>query len=184
MRRISRRFAAAVMVAWLVMLANSGRAQESEETTAGGTTVQNAPKHANGYRVEFVIRELEEGKRVNVRSYLMMVVENRVAKVRVGSRVPYAAGEHQFQYQDVGMNIDCRLFQEPDNSLALVTSIDWSSLAANEGAGSLPNNPVLRQLKFTADSLIPPAKPTVIGSMDDVASNHRYEIEVTATKVK
>jgi len=39
-------------------------------------------------------------------------------------------------------------------------------------------------LKFTADSLIPPAKPTVIGSMDDVASNHRYEIEVTATKVK
>jgi len=183
MRRISRRFAAAVMVAWLVTLANSGRAQESEETTAGGTTVQKAPKHANGYRVEFVIRELEEGKRVNARRYLMMVVENRVAKVRVGSRVPYAAGEHQFQYQDVGMNIDCRVFQEPDNSLALVTSIEWSSLAANEGAGTLPNNPVFRQLKFTADSLIPPAKPTVIGSMDDVASNHRYEIEVTATKV-
>jgi len=31
---------------------------------------------------------------------------------------------------------------------------------------------------------VTPGRPTVVASMDDVESNRRYEIEVTATKVK
>jgi hypothetical protein len=31
---------------------------------------------------------------------------------------------------------------------------------------------------------VKPGKPTLVASMDDVVTNRRYEIEVTATKVK
>lgn len=186
MRRILIGITAAVMAAWLVTVAGSAWGQETEEKTSGGAPARNAPKLATGYRVEFVIRELEDGKRVNARNYVMLIESDTpgYTKLRVGSRISYATAVDQFQLQDVGMNIDCRLVQQPDSSLELVTSIDWSSLAPYEGTGGRPDRPVVRQLKFAGNSLIPAAKPTMIGTMDDVASNHHYEIEVTATKVK
>ena len=170
MRGISKACPAVVAGIVLIMLVHSGWAQEAGERAGSTATSQSVPKKANGYRVDFVIRELEDGKRVNARSYMMMIDSDRpgYAKLRVGSRVPIATGANQVQYQDVGMNIDCRLVQEPDDSLGLATSIEWSSIAPDEGSSRPVNNPVLRQLRFVADSPIPAAKPSVIGTMDEI----------------
>src|SRR5438552_4841705 len=66
------------------------------------------------YRVDLKLNELEKGKTVNTRSYVMVMAKSKGqrsanGRIRVGSRVPYASKAGEFQYQDVGMNIDCNL---------------------------------------------------------------------------
>jgi hypothetical protein len=72
----------------------------------------------------------------------------------------------------------------------LSTGFESSSVVAPErlkeqqGASGPVVPPVLRQVRFSGNSLVALGKPTVISTLDDVTSNRRYEIEVTVTKVK
>ena len=67
-----------------------------------------------------------------------------------------------------------------------VVHVDVEGLLKPEEAGlsAAERNPVFRTNIFRSEAVIPLGKPTVVGAMDDVASNRRYEIEVTATKVR
>ena len=69
---------------------------------------------------------------------------------------------------------------------ALDLHVDVEGLLKPEEAGlsAAERNPVFRTNIFRSEAVIPLGKPTVVGAMDDVASNRRYEIEVTATKVR
>jgi len=134
------------------------------------------------YRLEFNVRELDSGKRVNSRNYMMMAQEGSFAKIRVGNRVPYQTAEKQYQYNNVGMNIDCRPHEQQEG-LALDIMVDFSSVAPpSETAPSY--NPVFRSNRSEVQAVVALGKPTLVASLDDVESNRRYEIEVTATKVK
>jgi len=55
---------------------------------------------------------------------------------------------------------------------------------ANSEMSSTPSTPVIRRLHLEDDTLVVPGKPAVVGSIDDVTADRRYEVEVTATKVK
>jgi len=171
--------------------ASAVRAQEAKETPAGEPT---AAVPSAIYRVEYVVREIEKGKPANTRSYILMArsdVKGRGewAKFRVGSRVPIPTtmtktegplASTQFQYQNVGMNIDSRL-SGTDKGLIVGTILDLTSVGNPEMSGALP---VLRQLRLEDDTLVVPGKPALVGSIDDVTADRRYEIEVTATKIK
>ncbi len=155
------------------------------------------------YRVEFMFTELEDGKKVNTRSYAIDVVRgtsNHDASkgmFRVGSRVPVATGSFrpgsgssgsatavntQFQYIDIGMNVDCRLWGS-DDDLTLHSAIEVSSVSTPQEVGGT-SQPVVRQTKTELESAITPGKPSVIASLDEVDSPRRIEIAVTATKLK
>ena len=43
---------------------------------------------------------------------------------------------------------------------------------------------VTRHLDLEDDALVVPGKPGMVGSIDDVTAERRYEVEVIATKVK
>ena len=43
---------------------------------------------------------------------------------------------------------------------------------------------MIRRLHLEDDTLVVPRKSAVVGSIDDVTADRRYEVEVTATKVK
>jgi hypothetical protein len=181
--KIYKTLVLAVTLACSVPL-NHARAAQNPEKEKANVALTTQPKSSTGFRLEYSIRELEDGKRVNGRNYTLLVIEDDWGKIRVGNRVPYAASSGTqtatlYQYQDVGMNIDSRL-HEQENGLVLRTSIEWSSVASGEHS----NNPVFRQLRFDSQSVIPQGKPTILGTMDDVTSTHRYEIEVTATKIR
>ncbi|MBZ5544138.1 MAG: hypothetical protein LAO07_10725 [Acidobacteriia bacterium] len=167
----------------------SAAAQEAPKSAEHGTpAVAAETKPVSVYRLDFVVRELEDGKRLNLRNYSLSAKSRQWASLRVGSRIPIMTGESQMQYQDVGINIDC-MPGEHDDQILLSTRFESSSVVApdktTEGAGvRSPTTPIFRQVKFSGDSLLAPGKPTVIGTLDDVATNRRYEIEVTVTKVK
>jgi hypothetical protein len=141
-----------------------------------------AQKQITAYRLEFNVRELDNGKRVNSRNYMMMAEDGSFAKIRVGNKVPYQTAEKQYQYNNVGMNIDCRPHEQQEG-LALDIMVDFSSVAPpSETAPSY--NPVFRSNRSEVQAVVPFGKPILVTSLDDVESNRRYEIEVTATKVK
>jgi hypothetical protein len=148
-----------------------------------------APKSLNSYRVDFLLTELEDGKKNNSRTYSLMAREGILNKLRAGVRVPIATNMGsipQFQYLDVGMNIDCRV-EEREGSLVLNAVADSSSFSLPgepKAPGSVAEQPVIRQMRSEINTVISLGKTTLISSMDDPSSKRRFQLEVTATKVK
>jgi hypothetical protein len=104
-------------------------------------------------------------------------------KLRIGARIPVTTGPgEQFQCVDVGMNIDCWLEQR-DNQLEL-SVIDASSIVLpEEQKAPVARQPVLHSMRSEIHSVASSGKPTLIG-MDDASGTRRFQLEVTATKVK
>jgi hypothetical protein len=173
------KLAIALLVSCLPLIPNSASAQQ-EKGKEAATTEQ---KPVVTYRIEFNVREIEDGKRLNSRNYVMVVEEGSYASFRVGNRVPIVGGEKGPQYLDVGMNIDCRPRQRGDG-VSLDIRVESLSVVAQEQPPTAIPNPLLRQQRSNIAPVVALGKPTVVASMDDVVSNRRYEIEVTATKVK
>jgi hypothetical protein len=152
-----------------------------------------APKHC--YALNYVVKELDGTKVINQRSYVLNTFASNApggewTRLRVGNRVPVFVHSQEkgssntvtdFNYIDVGVNIDNRL-REAGDALALEVTADISSVAEMPSGVGLP--PTVRQIKGTAASLIYPGKPAVVFSADDPGSQHRFELQVTATLVR
>jgi hypothetical protein len=176
-RTISIRLTIALMSFCLPLALSSASAQEDK---AKESAAEQKPIVA--YRVEFNVREFEDGKQLNSRKYMMVVAEGDQGMIRVGNKVPYQTGEKQYQYHDVGMNIDCRP-RDRESGIELNVGVEVSSVVP-QGEAAPTFNPVFRSQSTRVFPIVTPGKPTVVASMDDVVTNRRYEIEVTATKVK
>lgn len=146
---------------------------------------------SESYKIDFTVNEIENGKKINSRSYQMLLRAEAAPKwsdkqeLRVGSRVPVdlGPGPGSIQYEDVGMNLDCRLMPIANGKVILDTSWAYSALENEHGPGSDTQRPVFHQVKSGGQAVVPLDKPTVITEMDDVASSHRYVFEVKVTKV-
>jgi len=138
------------------------------------------------YRLDFVTKELDGGKAANSRTYSLVISNSPTSKggsVRVGSRLPIQSQPvGNFQYYDLGVNIDCRPVREMGSQLALDVAAEISSVAISAD-GITPSNlpPIVRQNKWSSSALIPVGKPAVIFSSDDPSSKRTMQIEVTAT---
>lgn len=148
------------------------------------------PRASNDvYKVEYIFSELQDGKKVNARSYTVLVRPMDKGSVRLGSRIPIATGvskegnplvnTSQFMYLDVGVNIDCSV--EPlDSEVHLYTGVDLSRVAPENRIGQ----PIVRTTKVQLHNVVPLGKSTLITSADEVDTTGRFQIEATVTKVK
>jgi hypothetical protein len=144
------------------------------------------------YKLEFTVHQFENGKKINDRSYAVIVERGRARddanrySLKAGSKIPVVTGSSsggisQYNYVDIGMNFDCRLWG-PDDGLMLQSTVEVSSLSMPQ-QGS-PNQPTVRQAKADLVSPISSAKPVTIASFDEVDAPRRMDIEVTATKLR
>jgi hypothetical protein len=136
------------------------------------------------FQLNFVVKELEQGKVSNARAYSMMVPTfDAHASIRSGNRVPIPMGGSagSVNYVDVGVNIDCRALKEIQNQLALAVTSEISS-AATESASSGP--PLIRNARWNSDVIVQIGKPTVIFSSDDPTTKRQVQLELTATPIK
>jgi len=169
-------------------------AQEAAKEGSGSKEL-TARRPGNIYRLEYMLHELENGKHINTRNYTLMVSAGSLfaanaANVgdwtgfRVGSRIPMATGKDQLQWQyfDLGVKINCRL-KERENDLLVETNLEINSVAEAE-ITSVPKTPVIRSLSLSSITQAVPGKPALVGSVDDVTANRRYEIQVMAAKAK
>lgn len=141
------------------------------------------------YKLEFTVHQFENGKKINDRSYSVIVERGRAREdanrysLKAGSKVPVVTGSSsaaasQYSYMDIGMNFDCRLWGR-DDDLTLQSTVEVSSIS--QGSSS---QPTVRQAKADLVSPIGGAKPVTIASFDEVDAPRRMDIEVTATKLR
>jgi hypothetical protein len=159
------------------------------------TKAPQTPGHF--YHIDFVVQELgADGKPVNIRSYAATVStdpRDHGTSIRTGSRIPVATGSYpsgspqalvntQFQYVDVGVNIDARNAHEIGRQLSLDLVADVSSIGATNDASL--HQPVIRQNKWQASVLIPIGKATVVFTSDSLDSKGSMQIVATATALQ
>jgi hypothetical protein len=148
-------------------------------------------KFGSEYRLDFKISELEDGKKLNSRSYTLLLEPHEAGKLRIGTRVPIQTGgpdNKQITYIDVGQNIDCQVRNETERIVGLIVDMDFSNFGMTEqlrtAGGASNGNPVLQQFRITTKTDLEVGKPTVINTFDDPSSKRTFQIEVTATRVR
>ena len=117
--------------------------------------------------MKYKVDEVENGKTINSRSYTMMVKNGSSATVRIGSRVPYNTGGSQFQYQNVGMNINCKISRE-EGGLIVHTKVDMLSVQGKGAEAASESHPVIGQFQVENSTVVDLGKPEFVGSADDV----------------
>src|SRR5262245_34323328 len=85
------------------------------------------PDAVGFYRLDYVMYELEDGKRTNERTFTINAATNRrQTGIRVGTRVPLPGGDKGVIYMDVGLRINATLDDTPDG-LMLQSRVDLNS---------------------------------------------------------
>ena len=164
--------------------------QPGKQAQTGEEAKEKASQGVTVYRVNYKVSEVESGNTINSRSYTLMAQPGKTMSVRIGNKVPYTTANNtgkgfisSIQYSNVGMDIDCTIDNQ-GGDLLVHTKLDMNTLAAKEPQTALERPPVFNNLRLVDTTSAKIGKPTFVGSVDDVASNRQYVIEVTVTKEK
>ena len=101
----------------------------------------------------------------------------------MSSQVPVPAGVADVRYFEAGLNLDCKL-REHENHALLDIAFEISNFVPPEEKAEVKTHPLIRSIRSEIATAVLPGKPTVVSTVDDTATKRRYELEVTATKVK
>jgi hypothetical protein len=173
----------------------SGIASVAQDAPAATEPAKEAAAPVHYYHLSFVVQEVgADNKPVNSRVYTTTVstAPHSHSSMRTGSRIPIATGSYggdeksmvntQFQYVDVGVNVDVNSVHEIDRQLVLDLSADVSSVAAVSDPRL--HQPIIRQNKWQSVAFIPIGKSTVVFSSDSLDSKGNLQLLVTATQVE
>ncbi len=148
-----------------------------------------APQHF--YHLHFAIEELNgAGTLTNTRTYdeTIATASGIDQQIRTGSRVPIVTGsfgtpaQTQFQYIDLGVDLDVRDVKEQSGMLGFRLKAEISSIARQSNIEGT-NEPVIRQNTWDSLVMVPTGKPTVVFSSDDLDSSGKMRVQVTATRI-
>jgi hypothetical protein len=184
------RKAVGVVVMLVMMAAVSAWGQEASKASSPPSPDLNA-----AYKLDYVMAEIEDGKRVNTRTYTVMTDDGGEGRLNQGLRVPVSTGDKGMQYMDVGLHINARVRTRPpcglsnppqaceENRVWLSSKFELSGLI-EQPSGASGNAPTLRTIEYATPTVVTLGKATVLASGDDLGSKKRFELSVTVTKVR
>jgi hypothetical protein len=172
------RKAVGVVVMMVMVAAMSARGQEAGKPSGPPTPNPNA-----AYKLDYVMSELEDGKRVNTRTYTVLTDDGGEGRMNQGLRVPIFTGEKNMQYMDVGLRIEVRVRSREDSAVWLSTKFMLSGLIDQPNSASTAA-PTLRTIEYATPTVVTLGKSTVLASGDDLGSKKKFELSVTVTKLK
>jgi hypothetical protein len=189
----------AVSLAILVLVVPRLWAQDKEKA-AGEPKPTQTEKTVTPLRVQVVFTEFEGEKKIASLPYTFLVnADDRgsQAAVRMGLRVPIETssntGVKQFQYQDVGTNIDGRAEKADDGRFVLRLNVERSSvyLPGTEGkpagiGGSEISGaqPIVQQFRTQVNLLIRDGQTIQSTVATDPFTGHVTKVDVTLNVVK
>jgi hypothetical protein len=148
------------------------------------------------FKVEFNIHDGSDAAARVGRRYTILIEANTKGTFRVGTKVPYATGSFQsgaggavsplvntqYNYAEVGVNIDCHISDIVNGKLVLHATLDLSTLVPHDkGAAMNPPSPTIAQLRIEINEVLMPGKPTLVASIDDPVTMRKFDVEVTVT---
>ena len=169
-----------LIVAVLAVCATTLMAQDrTPQPTGPGNAV---------YRLEYTVIEMEGSKKTSSKTYVMIVRDDKHARMRVGNRLPVqtsgSSSSMQYQYFDLGVNIDATPNWVDASSIRLNTTYEISAVTTSDKAaiGGLP--PVVRSFNDSLDTIVPLDKAVTLTSQDEPGSNTTFQVQVLAKLVK
>lgn len=138
-----------------------------------------AQDQAASYKVDYVIKEAN----AQPRRYAVLIERGGKGSFRVGTKQPYLVAANQYQYADIGVNIDVRL-NDSGRGLTLETNIEISSMMSDSKTPPAGGLPAIGQVRTNVTNLMPVGKPLVITTIDDPVTLKKFEIEATLSVVK
>lgn len=184
----------ALVAAGAIQAQRSPDSQEEESRRSapqGSNPAAASTLPAEFYRLDFAIREMEESKDVDTRHYSLFVQAGALEQTTMtaGSEVPYPSSASSnpqgtvknISYRSVGVSIYCTVsLKEGESNLRLFMTLNISDALPPEKGTDLT---AFRKVTLKAQALLTPGKPTLVGSVEDPASRHRFQVDVTATKL-
>jgi hypothetical protein len=169
------------------------------------SAAQDAKKAETALKVSVVVTELDGAKKVSSLPYSFYVnvddaSHHPTSSVRVGLRVPIATGTFtptaptQYQYMDIGTNLDCTAFSTSDSRYRLLLSVEVSYLSsiddkkqpamAGESLNVSTGNPIVQRFTSSYNLMIRDGQTIEATSTTDPISGRVLQISVTANAVK
>jgi hypothetical protein len=178
-----RKFTMLLLLLACFALPAMSRAQDEGKPAEPAKTAE--PAHY--YRVTFTVQEVDAaGKPTNSRSYTTILSTRvRQVSIRTGSRIPIAVGtasNPNWQYQNLGVNIDVQEVQEVGRALALTINADITGLTKSPDDNL--REPTVRTNRWDSPVLVPIGKATVVFTSDDLDSKGSLQMVVTATPMQ
>jgi hypothetical protein len=189
----------AVSLAILVLIVPRLLAQDKEKSGGEAKSAQSE-KTVTPLRVQVVFTEFEGDKKIGNLPYTFLVnADDRgsPAAVRMGLRVPIetssSTGVKQFQYQDVGTNIDGRAAKADDGRFFLSLSVERSSVylpgttgkpAAVGGSEISSAQPIVQQFRTQVNLLIRDGQTIQSTVATDPVTGHVTKVDVTLNAIK
>src|SRR5579864_8414205 len=156
-------------------------------------------------KVQLTLSDYDGTKKISSMPYTLMLIASQtdkrdsVASIRVGARVPIAtqkSGENgtQYQYLDVGTNLDCWVYKWEDDRYLLSGTVDVSSVYTTNSA-NLPvewkpgdpafgSNPVIRHTNGGFAIALHDGQTGEATVATDPITGHVFKVEVTLSVVK
>ncbi|HEV2136759.1 MAG TPA: hypothetical protein VGR47_21245 [Terracidiphilus sp.] len=183
-----------VLICSILLLVPLAAAQAKTQDAADKQPASAAPAGpVHYYHFDFIVEDLDSaGKVVNSRSYSTTVdtEPHYLTSIRTGSRIPVItgniAGQTQYQYVDVGVDLDVRDVHEAGSNLAFDLTANLSGEASAKEATDtmLAHQPVIRQNKWQSRVIIPIGKRTVVFTSDSLDSKGSTRVVVTARSIE
>jgi hypothetical protein len=184
----TKRFLAAVFALTLMVCGTIAHGAAQESTPSNSVQSGQAQTPAHAYRLDYLLTETEDGKKIDSRKYSLnlggggQAGRSLVGRIQVGPRVPVGTkADGTTQSLDVGTNLVAGLTVR-DGVLSLSTTCDLTSVAPDDA--KIDGRPILRTLTLMADAPLSEGKPMLVGTADDPNSKREFQLEVTATEMK
>jgi hypothetical protein len=146
------------------------------------------PSKPAAFRFEYTLTELSGKQKINVRKFEIMTTSRGSLRSssKVAAPVASLSGSGvntQFTYVDLGLSAEMESVTMKEGMISLNVEVDETFLVPSEptasGTAVLP--PSTRQVRMRTATDVKPGVPTVLGTVEDVASTHSFELSVTAT---
>jgi hypothetical protein len=168
---------------------------EPKPNVATATTPPEIP-----LKIQIVLTEFDGSQKLSSLPYTIYTLatgpHNRREKehLRFGVRVPVAFGSSQFNYQDVGTNIDCGAVVREDGQFSLDFHVERSSLTVSASDGKATDwkpgelnpgpQPLIRSFRDDFALVMRDGRTMEGSSAVDPVTGHVLKIEVTLSVLK
>jgi hypothetical protein len=169
-----------------------GRAQDNS------AKAQEERKPDPAFHLDFNLNELQDGKKINTRSYAMDLIaahfgsnggyrSETPGQIKIGTRVPIETDQGKVDYMDLGTSIRCNLSGNDAEGPTIDVRAEVTSVvprADTDAYRPATRNPIIRQISMSSSTAMPLGKLTTLSTVEDPDSKREFQLEVTVTKLR
>jgi len=144
------------------------------------------------YRLTYIFTETDNGKRIGLQQYSMVVASGQRTQLKEGDKVPVMTGStdkdsgsvtKQTTYTNVGFDFDATVTMYGPDGVLLKTKVERSAIA-QEKTSVLAEDPLIRQSTIEGTVNLTLNKPQHLGNIDVIGSSRQLQIDALVEVVK